>query len=181
MVGDGGFEPPTSTMSTWRSTPELIALFCRNTIRQMPSFSSQSVGWIAYRPLDCPYLTTPELIALFCRNTIRQMPSFSSQSVGWIAYRPLDCPFQAALQPRRRRGDKDTQATAQVQPENTLVNRYIRALSAVAEPEGRFAHFTNLIAEPRGLFELQVAGVLEHLLFESLRLPQQLVGRHRLV
>ena len=25
MVGDGGFEPPTSTMSTWRSTPELIA------------------------------------------------------------------------------------------------------------------------------------------------------------
>ena len=27
VVGDGGFEPPTSTMSTWRSTPELIALF----------------------------------------------------------------------------------------------------------------------------------------------------------
>ena len=26
MVGDGGLEPPTSTMSTWRSTPELIAL-----------------------------------------------------------------------------------------------------------------------------------------------------------
>ena len=26
LVGDGGFEPPTSTMSTWRSTPELIAL-----------------------------------------------------------------------------------------------------------------------------------------------------------
>ena len=25
LVGDGGFEPPTSTMSTWRSTPELIA------------------------------------------------------------------------------------------------------------------------------------------------------------
>src|SRR5690606_7519649 len=25
VVGDGGFEPPTSTMSTWRSTPELIA------------------------------------------------------------------------------------------------------------------------------------------------------------
>ncbi len=26
LVGDGGLEPPTSTMSTWRSTPELIAL-----------------------------------------------------------------------------------------------------------------------------------------------------------
>ena len=26
MVGDAGFEPATSTMSTWRSTPELIAL-----------------------------------------------------------------------------------------------------------------------------------------------------------
>ena len=25
LVGDGGLEPPTSTMSTWRSTPELIA------------------------------------------------------------------------------------------------------------------------------------------------------------
>ncbi len=27
LVGDSGFEPLTSTMSTWRSTPELIALF----------------------------------------------------------------------------------------------------------------------------------------------------------
>ena len=26
LVGDPGFEPGTSTMSTWRSTPELIAL-----------------------------------------------------------------------------------------------------------------------------------------------------------
>ena len=26
LVGDDGFEPTTSTMSTWRSTPELIAL-----------------------------------------------------------------------------------------------------------------------------------------------------------
>ena len=26
LVGDAGFEPATSTMSTWRSTPELIAL-----------------------------------------------------------------------------------------------------------------------------------------------------------
>jgi hypothetical protein len=25
VVGDAGFEPATSTMSTWRSTPELIA------------------------------------------------------------------------------------------------------------------------------------------------------------
>ena len=27
LVGDGGLEPPTSTMSTWRSPPELIAHF----------------------------------------------------------------------------------------------------------------------------------------------------------
>ncbi len=26
LVGDAGLEPATSTMSTWRSTPELIAL-----------------------------------------------------------------------------------------------------------------------------------------------------------
>jgi hypothetical protein len=27
LVGDAGLEPATSTMSTWRSTPELIAPF----------------------------------------------------------------------------------------------------------------------------------------------------------
>ena len=31
LVGDAGFEPATSTMSTWRSTPELIALFANNS------------------------------------------------------------------------------------------------------------------------------------------------------
>src|SRR5690606_12255975 len=33
MVGDGGLEPPISTMSTWRSTPELIALRFRPAAR----------------------------------------------------------------------------------------------------------------------------------------------------
>ena len=47
MVGDGGLEPPTSTMSTWRSTPELIALtsilhLCADYIRSTICQSSES-------------------------------------------------------------------------------------------------------------------------------------------
>ncbi len=37
LVGDGGLEPPTSTMSTWRSTPELIALLGKSTFNKVPS------------------------------------------------------------------------------------------------------------------------------------------------
>ena len=34
LVGDAGFEPATSTMSTWRSTPELIALLLPRALNQ---------------------------------------------------------------------------------------------------------------------------------------------------
>ena len=40
LVGDAGLEPATSTMSTWRSTPELIARL--------------STSDRAFKPLVCP-------------------------------------------------------------------------------------------------------------------------------
>ncbi len=43
LVGDGGLEPPTSTMSTWRSTPELIALHYLPLIRGRVRYSSALV------------------------------------------------------------------------------------------------------------------------------------------
>ena len=42
LVGDGGFEPPTSTMSTWRSTPELIAPI-KPTPRRRAAYDTQAV------------------------------------------------------------------------------------------------------------------------------------------
>ncbi len=55
LVGDGGLEPPTSTMSTWRSTPELIALFLKGYFPQ---------------PALVPVPT--ELIALFLKGYFPQ-------------------------------------------------------------------------------------------------------------
>ena len=52
LVGDGGLEPPTSTMSTWRSTPELIARFVlvlRIDTRQLPRSTEMPPP-----PFECP-------------------------------------------------------------------------------------------------------------------------------
>ena len=63
LVGDAGFEPATSTMSTWRSTPELIALIT-NFFVENRAFVRTNLMVRCQRTTGQVRFATPELIAL---------------------------------------------------------------------------------------------------------------------